>query len=262
MPAAPPKDAKPGDPYCSECGYLLRGAVTAAECPECGRPLVDVLMRYTPANMVGVRSVRRQSTATVFGLPLWSIAYGPDPATGQRIGRARGWIAMGDQAVGGIALGGMAVGVVAFGGVAVGLGGMGGLALGVFSAAGGGAVGGISAGGVAAGGLATGGLAVGVVAQGGMAVGVYARGGNAIGTHVISPRVGTPDPAAVQMFKNVAPVMGQNGPMPLLGGIAAMRPVVAVLGIDFLLAAVVGLIAFTMARRPDPYAGVGEEAKR
>ncbi|MCC6322003.1 MAG: hypothetical protein IT438_11280 [Phycisphaerales bacterium] len=254
MAAPPPKDAKLNDPYCTNCGYLLVGATAAAECPECGRPLVDVLARHVPTNLAGIRSIRRRSTATVFGWPLWDIAYGPDPATGQRIGRARGVIALGDQAFGGIAIGGMSVGIVALGGVNIGIGAAGGVALGAASAAGGVAIGGISAGGCAVGGLSTGGMAVGVVAQGGMAVGVYARGGGAIGTHVISPRAAA-DPKATEMFKKVAPIMGASPPAAVLGGLAALRPVVAVLGIDLLLAAAVALTGIVMARRRDPLAG-------
>lgn len=252
MPVPPPKDARFNDPYCTNCGYLLVGATAAAECPECGRPLVDVLARHTPANAVGIRSVRRRSNATVFGFPVWEIALGPDPAKGERLGRARALIAIGDQAFGGIAFGGVAAGGVCFGGVSIGLGAMGGLAVGVASAAGGMAVGGISAGGASIGGLCTGGLAVGFAAQGGMAVGVYARGGGVLGRHVIAPGA-TPDPAAVDMFKSLAPIMGQSPPAAILGGLAAMRPVVVVLGIDLVIAALVGLAALTLAKRPDPY---------
>jgi hypothetical protein len=253
MPAPPPKDAKPGDPYCSNCGYLLRGAVAAAECPECGGPLVDVLTRFTPTNIVGFRSVRRRSTATVFGLPVWEIAWGPDPIKGERIGRARALIAMGDQAFGGIAFGGIAVGVVSFGGVSIGIGALGGLAIGAASSGGGCAIGGIAAGGLAVGGMTTGGMAVGIAAQGGMAVGVYARGGGAVGKHVISPRAGTPDPDAVQMFKNLAPIMGASGPTPAFGGLISMRPVGVILGIDIALAALISLIALTFSRRTNPF---------
>jgi len=43
-------------PYCSACGHDLTGAVTASACPECGRPLVEVLTR-------GGASVRAVRTA-------------------------------------------------------------------------------------------------------------------------------------------------------------------------------------------------------
>ena len=34
------------EPYCGNCGYLLKGAVESSKCPECGRPLtVGVLHR-------------------------------------------------------------------------------------------------------------------------------------------------------------------------------------------------------------------------
>jgi hypothetical protein len=61
-------------------------------------------------------SVRRESPVRLFGLPLYSIAMGPDPASGELIGRATGIVAIGDHATGFIAMGGVAYGVHPVGG--------------------------------------------------------------------------------------------------------------------------------------------------
>lgn len=107
---------------------------------------------------------RYRSEATVWGLPLVSIAVGPKD--GSPRGVAKGIIAIGDAAVGGVAVGGAAFGVVALGGVSVGVLAVGGAALGL---------------------AAFGGLAVGLLAFGGLAVGVGAVGGLAIGISTFSP---------------------------------------------------------------------------
>ena len=49
--------------------------------------------------------VRRRSKLTLFGLPLYDIATGPDPEKGERRGHARGIIAVGDFATGVLAIG-------------------------------------------------------------------------------------------------------------------------------------------------------------
>ena len=36
---------KLGEPYCGNCGHRLTGLVDSSKCPECGRPLVEVLTR-------------------------------------------------------------------------------------------------------------------------------------------------------------------------------------------------------------------------
>jgi len=187
------------DPYCSHCGYSLKGLTESSKCPECGKPLVEVLTRDTP-----VRPGRRYtSELRVFGLPFVHIATGPHE--NERIGVARGVIAIGDVALGWIALGGTAIGGVALGGSAIGLVALGGFGLGII-ALGGLAIGLAALGGGALGGIALGGGAVGWVAQGGGGVGYFARGGDAFGTHVITPRV--QDPAAVQFFTDHAWLLG------------------------------------------------------
>jgi len=122
------------------------------------------------------RGIRRQSTITLAGLPLWSVALGPDLDRGEIRGHAKGIFAFGDMATGVLAAGGLARGVVAFGGLAIGLASFGGLGLGLIVALGGAAVGALALGGGAAGG----------VAIGGGAIGLYAMGGGAAGTHVLS----------------------------------------------------------------------------
>ncbi|MDG3003044.1 sigma-70 family RNA polymerase sigma factor [Paludisphaera mucosa] len=131
-----------------------------------------------------------RSDLQLLGLPLIDVQVG-DPPAFDRDGveiepaapkrSARGWIAVGDEAlgvvlavgtraVGGVAIGGTAIGVASFGGVAVGIVGFGGLASGLL-AIGGAAFGGIAMGGLAVGELAVGGAAVARrVALGGLAV--------------------------------------------------------------------------------------------
>lgn len=164
------------EPYCSNCGYQLTGLVDSSKCPECGRPLVEVLTRPQrwPTN-----GKRYRSNLMLFGLPLIHIALGPheDALHGQ----ARGIIAIGDVATGVLAIGGIARGAVAIGGVAVGLVSLGGMAIGLLTCLGGFAVGGLAVGGLSAGLAAQGGLTAGLVADGGLAVGYVARGGIAVG---------------------------------------------------------------------------------
>ncbi len=128
------------------------------------------------------RGIRRQSARQLFGLPLWSIAVGPDWERGEMRGHARAIFALGDMATGWFAFGGLARGILAVGGLAIGL-----------FAFGGGAVGGV----------ALGGGAVGLIAIGGGACGYYALGGAAIGVHSISPLY--QDPEAVSLIRRFFP---------------------------------------------------------
>jgi hypothetical protein len=208
-PPVPPR--KPNDPYCSNCGYSLAGATVSAVCPECGRPLVEVLTRTPP--VTALRSRRYRSEATLLGWPVIAIALGPDPERGETKGVARGVIAIGDMAIGGVALGGFATGIFAAGGAAIGVFSLGGFALGGLAALGGGAVGlGLSSGGGAIGALAAGGAAIGVAAQGGAAIGYYANGGGTYGTHTISPRGA--DPEAKAAFQNLSWFFGAPSRIP------------------------------------------------
>lgn len=224
---------KPGDPYCSACGYPLMGAEHSANCPECGRPLVQVLVRsggFAPARMY-----RYQSAAKLFGLPVISIAFGPDFAKSEKHGRAKGIIAIGDSAIGGLAIGGASIGIVAIGGASIGWASIGGAALGAGCAMGGAALGGFAVGGGAVGVMASGGAAVGVIAQGGGALGLYARGPGAQGQHVISPR--QTDSAAVEIFKGLEVVLGST-PASMMSTPAAWAAAMTAT-----LAVIIGLVA-------------------
>jgi hypothetical protein len=123
---------------------------------------------------------RYTSGRAVLGLPLIAVAMGPDPASGQTHGIAKGILAVGDVAIGGLAVGGVACGVVSVGGLSAGLLSFGGLSLGL-----------VALGGLAVGGLALGGVAIGVGSLGGVAVGLYSHGGLSIGLH---PRGGVTFP--------------------------------------------------------------------
>lgn len=140
------------------------------------------------------RGVRKRSDCSLFGLPLYDIALGPDPEHGQRRGHARGIIAVGDIASGVLAVGGAARGGLAIGGAAVGLIAVGGAAIGL-----------LALGGAAVGGVAVGGAAAGYCAVGGGAIGNYAVGGAGLGKHVLA--AGRRDPEAVAFFKQLARIL-------------------------------------------------------
>lgn len=137
-----------------------------------------------------VRSVRKRSSYEFIGMPLYSIALGPDLAKGELRGHAKGVLAIGDLATGIVAIGGLARGAIAIGGLAFGLVAFGGLAVGA-----------LALGGAAIGLAALGGGALGCVAVGGAAIGVYAAGGAAFGEHVIS--AAAQDPEAVRFFSDL-----------------------------------------------------------
>ena len=66
------------------------------------------------------RGIRKRSSRSFWGLPLYDIAMGPDLESGEMRGHARGIIAVGDIATGVLALGGIARGLIAVGGLAAG----------------------------------------------------------------------------------------------------------------------------------------------
>lgn len=224
--------AKPGEPYCSNCGYILTGLTDSVRCPECGKPIVEVLTR---ASFMPVGK-RYRSEARLFGLPVIDIALGPHH-DGPR-GRARGIIAIGDIATGWLAFGGVARGIVAIGGVAVGVIALGGLSVGLLGSLGGMAVSvGLSVGGGAIGALAAGGLAVGIVVQGGLALGVTAQGGLAVGLHVRDARSFNSASAVFSTFERLAWFFGP------VNSFSTLRPAAVVAALAAVPAAVIGLIA-------------------
>ncbi len=173
---------KEGDPYCSNCDYDLTNLTESSKCPECGKPLVDVLVRHAPNLLKGRRF---RSRARLFGLHAIDIAIGPDG--NETKGNARGFLAIGDNAKGVVAIGGNAQGLVAIGGSAIGGFSMGGLSIGLFGSVGGMSIGGFAFGGFAIGAITKGGGAAGYMAEGGMALGYYARGGGPFGVHTFGP---------------------------------------------------------------------------
>jgi len=52
------------DPYCGNCGYSLRGLTESSKCPECGKPIVEVLQRDRSIP----RGKRYKSKTMPFGL--------------------------------------------------------------------------------------------------------------------------------------------------------------------------------------------------
>ncbi len=165
--------------------------------------VAEVKRLRQPPGSVPIKGVRKSSEATFCGLPLVSIAVGPDPEKNELRGHARGIIAIGDIATGVLAIGGLARGGVAIGGVAIGIIALGGLALSLLLAMGGLAIGCLALGGCAIGGIAIGGAAFGIVAAGGLAVGYYAFGDAAFGVHVISSTFRSPE--AVEFFGRFIP---------------------------------------------------------
>jgi hypothetical protein len=162
-------------PVCRRRVAFQSSLLLPARCETCG----TIFRPESPLAQVSARSGMRASTQRkLFGWPLASVAWGPNPMTGERSGVAKGIVAVGDVAVGVVAVGRVAVGLVSVGGTVAGMLGLGGISMGLL-AVGGVAIGGFAAGGVALGGWAIGGLAVGFKALGGLAVGAHARGGAA-----------------------------------------------------------------------------------
>ena len=97
------------------------------------------------------RGYEYRSEKTLWGLPLIHVLF-----SANRMGVARGILAIGDAAVGLVAVGGMAAGGITLGGLSLGLVSLGGMALGLL----------VGLGGIAAGGVAAGGVAIGLAATG------------------------------------------------------------------------------------------------
>ena len=228
MPSAELKD----EPYCGNCGYILTGAVESSKCPECGKPIVDVLRRK---GMIAAHGKRYRSKATLFGLPVVSIATGP--AEGEIRGVAKGIIAIGDVAIGFLAVGGVACGIVAVGGGTLGLFAIGGLAIGLLTALGGTAIGGATMGGAAIGVLAIGAGACGIWAQGAGAAGIFVRN--------VSSMLRKSGGASPPGFEGVGWFFGHWPP----DATAILTPITVVLGAPLMVAAGIGLMAWLAVKR-------------
>jgi len=189
------------DPYCRNCGYSLVGLTESSKCPECGLPIVEVLER----GPVVYNGRRYKSEVQLFGLPLVHVALGP--SDDGPVGKARGIIAIGDQAIGWVAIGALARGWLAIGGFAIGAVAIGGAGVGLI-AVGGGAVGGIALGGGAVGAVAFGGGAAGGIATGGGAAGYLVQAGGGWGRHVAARN--RLDPQAVAFFKRFNGLVGAS----------------------------------------------------
>ena len=225
--------AAPGEPYCGNCGYILKGLSDSSKCPECGKPLVEVLTRRG----LGYLGKRYRSKASMFGLPVANVAFGPHQ-DGPR-GHARGIIAIGDIATGWLAIGGVARGIVAVGGLAIGVFALGGGAVGLLAATGGGAV---------ALGAATGGLAVGSIAVGGGAAGIAAQGGAAFGRFTHDYRNFTAPGSVPAIFSRLSWFFGPAR----LSPVSSWLPMAVLSGVTLIFAALISLIAmWRLARDPD-----------
>ena len=176
------------EPYCSNCKYQLTGLTESSKCPECGRPIVEVLVRPSWRRK---KAKRYRSQTTIFGLPFVDVATGPK--ANESIGRAKGIIAIGDTARGVLAIGGVARGVIAIGFVAIGVVGFGACGIGLIVGLGGLGIGGIAAGSGAVGIAAQGAGVAGVIANGVAAYGYLARGEeNAVGRYTVTPSRSSP----------------------------------------------------------------------
>ncbi len=101
------------------------------------------------------RGKRAASSTVIMGMPLWSIAYGPDLENGEMRGHAHGIFALGELATGIVAVGAVAVGGITLAPVSIGV---------------------IAVGAVAMGGVTIGGVSIGILSYGAVALGVFAYG--------------------------------------------------------------------------------------
>lgn len=240
-PVPPKEQLELGEPYCGACGHRLTGLVDSSKCPECGRPIIDVVTR------AGKLGSRFRSETTLFGLPLLDVAFGATHE--QSKGSARGIFAVGDNAKGFVAIGGKATGIVAVGGTAIGVFALGGFAFGLVS------WGGISIGAIAAGGLVLallgcGGLCAGIVAAGGVCVGLYAIGGAPFGCWISQEFSSYSQAAPADVFQNFPWFFGTP---PMSVWMFLLQPTIFVVALTIaatLLFAMLAAARLVAARRP------------
>lgn len=101
------------------------------------------------------RGKRAASSTKIMGMPLWSVAFGPDFERGELRGHARGIFAFGEIATGVVAVGALAFGGITLAPVSIGI---------------------VAVGGVAIGGIAVGAVALGLLSYGAVALGLLAYG--------------------------------------------------------------------------------------
>lgn len=99
--------------------------------------------------------IRAASSTMIMGMPLWSVAFGPDLEKGELRGHAHGIFALGEIATGIVAVGAVAVGVFTLAPISIGV---------------------IAVGAVAMGGVAMGAVSIGILSYGAVALGVFAYG--------------------------------------------------------------------------------------
>lgn len=228
-------EPKLGEPFCSNCGHRLTGLVDSSKCPECGRPIIEVLTRRA------VRGRRYRSETTLFGLPLVEIAFGPSDT--ETYGRAQAVFAFGDKARGLVAFGGISTGIVAFGGRAVGLFAFGGISIGLIGSWGGMALGALASGGLALGGFAFGGAAAGFGASGGVSAGYIAMGGAPFGVHCLGP--GQSDQPAIDFLIANSWFFGPG----TLGLWSFIQPLIVIVGLAAAVSMIIALLAIAAHMR-------------
>jgi hypothetical protein len=120
-----PRAAKAANLLAQQFPEIAMNQALLARHSRVGRIARPLLSRHhTP-------TIRKRSRTRIAGLPLFEIAFGPQPARGEPHGHAKALIAIGDQATGVLAIGGLAQGVVAVGGLSEGLIAVGGCTLGL-----------------------------------------------------------------------------------------------------------------------------------
>ncbi|MGB0581814.1 MAG: protein kinase domain-containing protein, partial [Limisphaerales bacterium] len=153
---------------------------------------ISSLFQSMPTPMRDALGWEYKTESNILGLPLLHVTSGIDPKTGQKR-RAKGIVAIGENATGVFAFGTIAKGVFAFGALGIGLFADAGLGVGLFALAG----------------LGIGligsyaGLSIAPVAIGGVSIGYYATGGLAFGKNAVGGN--GQDRTAIEFFSTISP---------------------------------------------------------